>query len=336
MRLLDIVAQDRKPLVIETRAHPRSIVMSGPSDFASQVAGCPLRFVAADSLTRVCAELAFSGGDRLAGCLDLLRIPAPALWIEWSDAIHQAVISECNIVVRNDSDAVGRQVGLLLRASPCGRVAMARTFWSTSNPTGGFGAVMSPLETHISLDDRFEPLVSPDAMLRREFASVRCDDAGVAQLLERVRFRFDEKWCAYYRDSGMDSASREQVVQRCLAGVAHDVPLILAFFLLLNAKGATRPVPVEREQLNRRRQEKHRPALLDHVEVHVSLPGRSSERSEDGLAAMARRPPRLHGVRGHLVRREDRIFWRTPHLRGNARQGVVRSRTVCLSFSRAG
>jgi hypothetical protein len=47
-----------------------------------------------------------------------------------------------------------------------------------------------------------------------------------------------------------------------------------------------------------------------------------------------RHPPRLHHVRGHIVRREDRIFWRKPHLRGDASQGQVRSRTVCLSFAR--
>jgi hypothetical protein len=49
----------------------------------------------------------------------------------------------------------------------------------------------------------------------------------------------------------------------------------------------------------------------------------------------SRRPPRLHHVRGHLVRREDRVFWRMAHLRGHALEGLVRSRTVCLSFADA-
>jgi hypothetical protein len=33
-------------------------------------------------------------------------------------------------------------------------------------------------------------------------------------------------------------------------------------------------------------------------------------------------------VRGHLVRRGSKIFWRVPHLRGSARAGVIRKRTV--------
>jgi hypothetical protein len=60
-----------------------------------------------------------------------------------------------------------------------------------------------------------------------------------------------------------------------------------------------------------------------------------SAAQEAGAEVGCRRSPRLHHVRGHLVRREDRVFWRTPHLRGSALQGVVRSRTVCLSFGRA-
>jgi hypothetical protein len=321
--------------MVEARAHAHPIVMSGPGDFANRLSGCPLRFVLADSLTRASAELAFSGGDRLAGCLDLLRFPVSLMWIEWSDEIHQDVTSQRGIIAQRDSNSVGRQVGLLLQATAGGRAAVARTFWSAANPDGECEAVMSPLETHIDLDARFAPRVSTDAMLGGEFACVSCDEPGVHELLERVRFKFDDRWSKYYSEGALGAGAREKVVLRSLAGVAHDIPLILAFFLLLNAKGATRPIPIQRQRLNRRRQGKDRPALLDHIEVHASLPGHSPEERDDDAPPGRRRPPRLHGVRGHLVRREDRVFWRTPHLRGSARHGIVRSRTVCLSFSRA-
>jgi hypothetical protein len=304
--------------------------MNGPSDFADRVARCPLRFVIADNLTRASAQLAFADGDRLAGCLDLLGIPAPLLWVEWSDAIHQQVICQCDIVAEGDSNAEGRQVGVLLQAEPGGRSAMARTFWTV--PASESEVLMSPLETYISLDERFEPGVNAEKMLRGEYASVHCRDPGVADLLERVRFRFDEKWSKYYRETAVDDDSRERVVRKSLAAVAHDIPLLLAFFLLLNAKGATRPVPIQRDQLNRKRSGKNRRPLLDHIEVHATLPAHSFGANEDEGGSITRRPPRLHQVRGHLVRRDNSVFWRTPHLRGSAHQGVVRSRTVCLSF----
>jgi hypothetical protein len=337
MRLLDLVAQYRKPFVIlppGKMAQP--IAVSGPCDFAPRVAGCPLRFVIDDNLTRASAELAFADGDRLAACLDLLRIPAPLLWIEWSDAVHQQVIQQCGITER-DPHAAGRQVGVLLEATPSGRAGVARTFWSIGAAGGAIDVLMSPLETHIDLDENFETGIDVVKMLGGGYGSVHCADRSVAELLQRVRFKFDLSWSRYYGDTALDAECRDRVVRASLAAVAHDIPMLLAFFLLLHAKGATRPVAIDRAPLNRKRLAKERAPLLDHVEVHASLPEMSSPHVADDAAgwSASRRPPRLHHVRGHLVRREDRIFWRTPHLRGSAHQGVVRSRTVCLSFAAA-
>jgi hypothetical protein len=334
MRLLDLVAQCRERSVV-TGLTRGPMQVSGPTDFAHELRQCPLRFVIADDLTRASAELAFADGDRLASCLDLLRIPASLLWIEWSDAVHQQVICECGIVSERDPEAFGRRVGLLLRASSDGRSARARTFWSEASADGQSVARVSPLETHLDLDDRFEPTAIPDAMLRGDYASLmRPGDPGVSALLERVRFRFDDQWLKYYEAAAPDADERRSIARASLAAVAHDIPLVFAFFLLLNARGATRQMPVARGILNRKRLERHREPLLDHVEVHASLPELSAAQ-EAGATDDFRRSPRLHHVRGHLVRREDRVFWRTSHLRGSALQGVVRSRTVCLSFGRA-
>ncbi len=124
------------------------------------------------------------------------------------------------------------------------------------------------------------------------------------------------------------------MIHASLAAVARDVPLLLAFFLLLSAKDATRSIPVSRLAINRKRRALGRRPLLDHVELRASL---DAVHEPDVHAADldGRHSPRLHHVRGHLVRRDNRVFWRTPHLRGSAQRGMVRSRTVCLSFSRA-
>ncbi|HEY2780289.1 MAG TPA: hypothetical protein VGI90_05930 [Steroidobacteraceae bacterium] len=338
MRLLDMVVQSRDPfIVLPPTRDARQLIVSSPGDFAQSLVQCPQRYVLADDLTRACAELAFADGDRLVGCLDLIRIPAPSLWIEWSDSVHQEVIARCGVVAQEDPAAFGRRVGLLLQATPCGRAAVARTFWSAWN-AGENCAQMSPLEIHIHLDEEFEPTGEGVGIFSGGYA--RLMDAhhpSVGDLLDRVRFRFDHKWSRYYEAAASDAATRSAVMRNSLAAVAHDVPLLLAFFLLLNAKGATRPLPVSRSILNRKRLARDRAPLLDHIEVHASLPPDAPGfNNADADNAGTRRPPRLHHVRGHLVRREDRVFWRTPHLRGNALQGVVRSRTVCLSFARAG
>jgi hypothetical protein len=40
-------------------------------------------------------------------------------------------------------------------------------------------------------------------------------------------------------------------------------------------------------------------------------------------------------VRGHLVRQGSKLFWRVPHLRGSARAGSIRARTVTWLFDPA-
>src|SRR5277367_896178 len=112
MRLLDRVARCHAPLRLAldgVSAVPFEV--TGPSHYAPRIADCPLRYVLDDDLTRACAELAFADGARLAGCLDLLRVPARQMWIEWNDEVHQRVIHETQSVDDYDA-AAGRRVGV--------------------------------------------------------------------------------------------------------------------------------------------------------------------------------------------------------------------------------
>ena len=326
MRLLDKIAGSRAPLVLaQGRLDEDALEVTAASCYAAQVTGCPLRFVLGDDLTRACAELAFADGARLSGCLDLLRIPARRLWIEWSDEVHQRVIYETQPEVPYPSASTGRRVGVLLEGSEDGCRAVMRTFWADAADEAS-EATLSPLETHLDLRGGFD--------LAGGFA---CDsrraDAATRALLEHARFRFDDAWAAYYRVAAHSAALQHDVVHQSVAAVAGDAPLILAFLLLLTARGATRSIPVSRAAINRKRVAHGRAPLLDHIEVRASLEAVPTA-EPPGLESLGRQSPRLHHVRGHLVRREDRVFWRVPHLRGSAARGMIRSRTVCLSFAR--
>lgn len=337
MRLLDRVARCRAPLHLALEGDAAvPFEVTGPSHYAARVADCPLRFVLDDDLTRASAELAFADGARLAGCLDLLRVPAPRLWVEWNDAVHKQVIYETGTVAEYDAAAAGRRVGILLQGSTDGHHAVARTFWVDAAADEFAEVVLSPLETHIDLRGGHSPAADLPGVLAGGFATLNDPaDAAMTSLLDHVKFRFDEPWAAYYRAAASTPKAQRQVVHQCLAAVARDVPLLLAFFLLLSAKDATRSLPISRAALNRKRIANGRTPLLDHIEVRASLDA-VGEANAGGSELAGRQSPRLHHVRGHLVRRDDRVFWRTPHLRGSGMRGVVRSRTVCLSFAKAG
>jgi hypothetical protein len=333
MRLLDRVARSRAPFALALDHHPSApFEVTGPNSYAAQVADCPLRFVLGDDLTRACAELAFADGARLAGCLDLLRVPARHMWMEWSDEVHKRVIYETQSAADYDSGSLGRRVGVLLEGSPDGCRAVMRTFWADSADEES-EVTLSPLETHIDLRGEFSGGAEISGILSGDFACVdQPDDAAMNCLLDHVRFRFDDAWAGYYQAAATNCRTQREVVHASLAAIARDPPLILAFLLLLSAKDAIRSTPVSRAAINRKRGLHGRPPLLDHIEVRASLDA-VQDIGAGGFDAAGRQSPRLHHVRGHLVRREDRVFWRVPHLRGSAARGMVRSRTVCLSFA---
>ena len=157
MRLLDAVARSHRPLVLPSgRDSSAPFTVAGPSRFAAQLSGCPLRFVLGDDLAQASAELAFADGARLVGCLDLLRMPAPHLWIEWNDEVHKRVIHATQSNSEFDFEATGRKVGILLRASPDGLSAIGRTFWTDSSVDENAEVSLSPLETHFDLRGEFE------------------------------------------------------------------------------------------------------------------------------------------------------------------------------------
>ena len=164
MRLLDSVARSHTPLVLPSSKPHAQVQLAGPSRFAGQVAACPLRLVLGDDFTQTSADLAFADGARLAGCLDLLRMPAPHLWIEWNDEVHKRVIHESCPATAFDPASTGRKVGILLRASADGRTAVGRTFWADAAADEHTDVTLSPLETHFDLRGEFADCQSQDAL----------------------------------------------------------------------------------------------------------------------------------------------------------------------------
>ncbi len=198
MRLLDRVASCQIPLRLALDRSPEvPFEVTGPSAYASQVAACPRRFVLGDDLARASAELAFADGAQLADCLDLLRIPARMMWIEWNDEVHKKVIHETGSAAEFDAAALGRRVGVLLRASADGQRALARTFWVDVATAESSDVSLSPLETHIDLRGEFAEAAEIDGILAGGFVSIT-DPANpaMASRLDHVRFRFDDAWSA--------------------------------------------------------------------------------------------------------------------------------------------
>ena len=324
MRLLDLVAQS-------TAAAPRLPAgwqLPGAHHFAAAVRACPLRLVLEDDLIQITTQLAYAEGERLSGCLDLVRVPAQHMWIEWLEERRQSTLREmpaCGVT----SSSVVKRAGGLINAHPAGRVGTMRTFWSTYNEQVYSAAVL----TDFDLDRAVRPPLDIAAVFSgAAFGVVMPEEAALDELLCHVSFRLDPAWVEYYRAADLTEGQRMLVLREVLGMTAFDMPMILALFLLFAAKDGIRHRAANLERLNRARRISGKPSLLEHIEARAPIAVGDLYQPAPAPGANRRRGPRLHHVRGHIARRGDKVFWRLPHLRGNARLGVVRSRTVQLSF----
>ena len=312
------------------------LTLTGASTFAQAISRCPLRYVLSDLVTQNCASLAYSDGMTLAQCFDLLRLPAEKFWIEWRDLPRQQELERCfESMRRQDPVPAGLQAGAWVQGNASGRSGTLRTFWVSAETAGD--PQVSPLITYFDFDAPQPQPRSMDALFDGEAialdvadelaVSLSAAEAGMSTLLAFMRFRLDRTWLDYYQRYARSTQARREVLLRNLSTVATDLPVVIAFAMLLNARGGVDLRQSDLARLNRARSRHGKPPLLDHIEVAMRLNAADSAPQHDALWS-GRRTPRFHHVRGHLVRRADQVFWRSPHWRGELRLGQIRSRTV--------
>lgn len=229
-----------------------------------------------------------------------------------------------------DAQWLGRH-GAWVRASRDGRRGLVRTFWSG----GTAGVLASSLEAYFDFDtpageepEPFDGETGPSAL-------VYGDGGAEDDILKRCfRFRYEQSWADYYGRAGLSDVEKGAVCWHTLGSIALCVPMLVIFFLLLATRGGLPQRAPDLEHLNRRRSQRGKGTLLDHIEVRAPILPEYREYRHDVPRAV-RASPRLHHVRGHLVRRGSQIHWRVPHLRGSARSGVVCTRTVTWTFDAA-
>jgi hypothetical protein len=332
MRLADRVAQCRAPFLVQSETDHALTRLNGASDFAADIAHCPIRYVFSDDLTRLCAALAYSKGARNLACADLLHVPAQHIWVEWCESAWLSELQRYGMHTDDRPVPLAGRRGALIHSSPSGRRGLIRTFWSVGETE--LDVLASSMEAYFDLDtEHGEEPAAPDP---RDKPAICVFDSvhKEADILRRCfRFRYERTWAQYYQRAMLSQERAEAIARHALGTIAPDIPMLLAFLLLLSTRtGLPRRVQ-SLERLNRARLHAGKVPLLDHIEVKSPLM-RESFASSGDVGSSGRRAPRLHHVRGHLVRHGSQLFWRVPHLRGSARSGVVQTRTVTWTIER--
>lgn len=330
MTLADQVAQCRTPFIVRHDMTGRLTSLNGTADWSATVAACPIRYVLRDELVGLCSELAYSKGARTIQCADLLHAPAKMFWIEWcNEPWHRALAQYGFALVDSGCHWVGRR-GAFVRASSDGRRGIVRTFWNAEREAD---VLASCVEAYFDFDtpDSEEP-ERPDARPGRVGRVVDTERSRDDVLGRCLRFRYEKSWAEYYEQAAIAPEQQEAIWRHALGTIAMDVPMLLTFFLLLATRAGLPQQVRSRARLNRARGRSRKAPLLDHIEVCAPLLPEYCDRAPAGAPIRTRRGARLHHVRGHLVRRGNQVFWRVPHLRGSARWGSVRSRTIVWTF----
>jgi hypothetical protein len=330
VNLIDGVAQCHTPFLVRDRTSGKVTALNNTADCAGLIARCPVRYVMTDSLTRLCADLAYSKGAGTIACADLLHVPAEALWVEWCiEPLRRALQQYGFPLLEIGVQGMGRS-GAWVRASQDGRRGLVRTFWSAA----AGDVLASSIEGYFDFDTiagaEPEPPDGQAAFAGRVYDSERPKEDILGRCF---RFRYERTWSEYYGSAGLSSDVRHALWRHAVGTIAMDIPLLLTFFLLLVTRSGLPRRTQSLEHLNQRRRSAGKAPLLDHIEVSAPLlpEYRDQPRAEPQTV---RRGPRLHHVRGHLVRRGRQIFWRAPHLRGSVRAGAVAARTVTWTFER--
>jgi hypothetical protein len=325
MRLADRIAQCRTPFIVENTKDGSVTRLNGAAAFSKDIDSCATRYVLSDELTRLCTALAYSKGASTLACADLLHVPAERVWVEWTEAPWRNEVARYGFKSPVDSVCAGRR-GVFIQSNPDGRSGLMRTFWASGDSE--LEVLSSSMEAYFDFDTQEGDNPAVFDPQNRPSICVSDNAAGKADILRRCfRFWFERSWQDYYDGAQLTPVQAAALSHHALGTIAIDIPVILAFFLLLATRPGLPRRPLMLERLNRARCKSGRARLLDQIEVFSPLLPEYRP-SSGGSSGITRRASRLHHVRGHLVRRGSQIFWRVPHLRGSARSGVIHKRTV--------
>ena len=230
-----------------------------------------------------------------------LRVAAERMWIEfYSDPVDAAVGEKQS------------KVGALIVANSNGRSGQIQGFYEGKDgPLIDYGSVLFDLD---------KESMASDCSFHIHQATL----THLNPLFEHALLVVRPECRALLLDH--PPPVQAELSRRLAEGSWYLLPVILAFSIMLNSRGILRQHPTSTEKIDQHASKPSKRAMLDHIEIKMDL-GFSYARLDKQRINATRSPPRLHYVRGHVVRRAGKTFWRSSHLRGDIDQPVV-PRTV--------
>lgn len=312
VRLIDQIAQSVKPIQIDD---PRrgQVFLPGANALSEQVKATSTRYILQPDVVQATTELVFQQTGLLYNCLDIIRIPSDSLWLEWQ--------TKTEVSARSEAVTSGAtcKMGVLVISDPGGRSGSMQVVWegNTGIPEP------SPARLIFDLDNK------PSASSTRLLYAIANDEHKLTPLMRHVALEIQPDWLKYYQSGG--SSNMRDIYSQLGAAVIYDAPFVLGFCLLIAARSQLIFQASDLVRLNLLRAKQSKPLLLEHVEVGAWM-HRIEPNATTNVSTDTRVGARLHHVRGHFVRRANKIFWRSPHLRGEPLLGTMPKQVKRISL----
>ncbi len=328
MHLFDQVVQANERIAVSFPGGAATRYFPGTDVVSTAVAQCQLRYVLHDDVTQTCTELAFEDNTILGSSVELLRVPAPKMWIEFVGGARHKAFSDLGRLNDGTDRSCRQRVGLMVTSDERGRRGHIDVCWENID---GLSPDVAPFVIEYDFDD---PSFSDIATIASHdhIGIAIGDHPALHTFFKHVRFAWRPEWRRFYLEKAADDAQYQMLSRQALFPLLEDVPFFGMFCFLLMSRNALQQQHADRRRLNEARKRRAKPPLLDHLELTMNL-GASPNWNDGFSSAEQRTSRRLHFVRGHLVRRGDAVHWRTSHMRGKAKIGSIHSRTITLRFA---
>lgn len=291
--------------LFDVRSEPDPILGGGQQRVSAATAAV-VRYVLDLDASAACGQLIRSG-DGLFDVDNLMfRMPADTFWLELFEERTAAMVGP------------NRKIGYLVETWGDGRSGTISPYMETNE---GLRREV-PVKIQFDLTGKLTPRKG-----QHEISHPHMDH--LADLLRHCVLIPDYDRVARLSSPGLKSSD---ALRELAEGVWYALPLMFAFVALLNSPQVVETRQSDLTKLNRARVRRGRAPLMDHVEVRMAL-GETSGGSGSGGNSL-RSPPRLHVVRGHLVHRDGKTFWRQAHLRGDSHKAIV-AKTVRVTAGRS-
>ncbi|TXH38868.1 MAG: hypothetical protein E6Q98_01320 [Rhodospirillaceae bacterium] len=322
--------------VVVSAGSDHSSPLCGVFERATQAVANAVRFVLEREVVAAAQIVSEALPSSILQGLPLCRLPYPTTWLEYAghDRPEIAAIGT----------TIPHRVGLLCEAvaeSP-GEFTV-NVFWHLGGRDNR--VELCPVALLIDMTAEGRVARDPQSASQKRDATIE----GLQKLLLSSTQRWDQKVAANPRElEAMLALSNRiffirstyfapvatAIVQHSGAGALErllnlsrpnaeaEAGFLLAILMLLNSRNGTSREPADLAKINTARRKQGRHPLLDFCTVNLRL---SASRSRAlGRSDVPVHLMRAHLVRGHFKIRRSGIYWWSPHIRGDAKLGMIR------------